>query len=200
MGMDERELTILARPDRCYSFRQQTECPEKPVKIVLQTERLRLRRMEPGDAGFMLGLLNDPAWHRYIGDRGIRTLEGARDYIIKGPMEMHARLGFGFDVVERKEDGCPIGVCGLAKRDFLDDVDIGYAFLPQYGGQGYAIEAAQGVMAHAKALGLQRIVATVRPDNSASIRVLEKLGLRFERMIRAPDTERELQLFAVDSA
>jgi len=168
------------------------------VKIVLQTERLRLRHMEPGDAAFMLGLLNDPAWHRYIGDRGIRTLEGARDYIVKGPMEMHARLGFGFDVVERKEDGCPIGVCGLAKRDFLDDVDIGYAFLPQYGGQGYAIEAAQGVMAHARALGLHRIVATVRPDNSASIRLLEKLGMHVERTIRAPDTERELQLFALD--
>ena len=168
------------------------------MTIVLQTERLRLRRMAPSDAAFMLGLLNDPAWHRFIGDRGIRTVEGARDYIIKGPMDMVARLGFGFDVVELMENGCPIGVCGLAKRDFLDDVDIGYAFLPQYGGQGYAIEAAKGVLAHAKELGLPRIVATVRPDNSASIRLLEKLGLRFERMIRAPDTARELQLFAID--
>ncbi|QOL51070.1 GNAT family N-acetyltransferase [Massilia litorea] len=168
--------------------------------IVLQTERLRVRHMVPEDAAFMLGLLNDPAWHRYIGDRGIRTLEGARDYILTGPMAMVARLGFGFDIVERAEDGCPIGVCGLAKRDFLDDVDIGYAFLPQYGGQGYAIEAARAVLAHAKRLGLKRIVATVRPDNSASIRVLEKLGLRFERMIQAPDTRRELQLFAMDLA
>ena len=166
--------------------------------IVLQTERLRVRHMTPDDAVFMLGLLNDPAWHRFIGDRGIRTVEGARDYIIKGPMEMNARLGFGFDVVERKEDGCPIGVCGLAKRDFLDDVDIGYAFLPQHGGQGYAIEAAQGVLGHAKELGLKRIVATVRPDNGASIRLLEKLGLRFERMIQAPDTAHELQLVAID--
>jgi len=172
--------------------------PEKPVKIVLQTERLRLRQMEPDDAPFMLGLLNDPAWHRFIGDRGIRTVEGAREYILKGPMEMHAQRGFGFDVVERKEDGCPIGVCGLAKRDFLDDVDIGYAFLPQYGGQGYAIEAARGVMAHARALGLKRIVATVRPDNTASIRVLEKLGLHLDRTLRAPDTGRELHLFAIE--
>lgn len=168
--------------------------------IVLQTERLRVRHMTEGDAAFMLGLLNDPAWHRYIGDRGIRTLEGARDYILTGPMEMVARLGFGFYVVERREDGQPIGVCGLAKRDFLDDVDIGYAFLPQYGGQGYAIEAARGVLAHAKELGLKRLVATVLPDNSASIRVLEKLGLRFERMIEAPGTARELQLFAMDLA
>jgi RimJ/RimL family protein N-acetyltransferase len=168
--------------------------------IVLQTERLRMRRMAPGDAAFMLGLLNDPAWHRFIGDRGIRTLDGARDYIVTGPMAMVARLGFGFDVVERREDGCPIGVCGMAKRDFLDDVDIGYAFLPQYGGRGYAIEAARAVLAHAEERGLQRIVATVRPDNSASIRLLEKLGLRFERIIHAPDTGRELQLFAMDTA
>jgi RimJ/RimL family protein N-acetyltransferase len=166
--------------------------------IVLQTERLRVRHMAPDDAGFMLGLLNDPAWHRFIGDRGIRTMDGARDYILNGPMEMVARLGFGFYVVERREDDCPIGVCGLAKRDFLDDVDIGYAFLPEYGRQGYAVEAARGVLAHARELGLKRIVATVRPDNSASIRLLEKLGLRFERTIQAPDTVRALQVFAME--
>jgi RimJ/RimL family protein N-acetyltransferase len=165
--------------------------------IVLQTERLRLRHMTPDDAEFMLGLLNDPGWHRFIGDRGIRTVEGAREHILKGPMAMVARLGFGFYLVERKEDGQPLGLCGLAKRDFLDDVDIGYAFLPGYGGQGYAFEAAQGVLAHARALGLTRLVATVVPDNDASIRLLEKLGLRFERTIAAPDTARELQLFAM---
>jgi RimJ/RimL family protein N-acetyltransferase len=165
--------------------------------IVLQTERLRVRHMTPEDAEFMLGLLNDPAWHRYIGDRGIRTVDGAREHIITGPMAMVARLGFGFHIVELKEDGRPIGVCGLAKRDFLDDVDIGYAFLPGYGGQGYAFEAAQGVLAHARELGLTRLVATVHPDNAASIRLLEKLGLRFERMMLPPDSERELQLFGM---
>ena len=168
--------------------------------IVLQTERLRLRHMTDVDAPFMLALLNDPAYHRFIGDRGVHTAEAARDYMRNGAMAMVARLGFGFYIVEREADGCPIGVSGLAKRDFLDDVDIGYAFLPQYGGQGYAIEAAVGVLAHARALGLTRIVATVRPDNSASIRVLEKLGLRFERPIRVPDTERALHLFAMDLA
>ena len=167
------------------------------MKIVLQTERLRVRHMETGDAAFMLALLNDPSWYRFIGDRGIRTLDGARDYILNGPMDSVARLGFGFDVVELRETGCPIGVCGLAKRDFLDDVDIGYAFLPEYGGQGYAIEAARGVLAHAGELGLKRIVATVRPDNAASIRLLEKLGLRFERTIEVPDPARVLQLYGV---
>ena len=166
--------------------------------IVLHTERLRLRHMTPDDAAFMLGLLNDPAWHRYIGDRGIRTIDAAREHIINGSMAMVARLGFGFYLVERKEDGRPIGICGLAKRDFLDDVDIGYAFLPQYGGQGYAFEAAQGVLAHARALGLTRLVATVVPENAASIRLLEKLGLRFERSFQAPDSERALQLFGME--
>ena len=165
--------------------------------IVLQTERLRLRHMTPDDAEFMLGMLNQPAWHRFIGDRGIRSVEGAREHILNGTMAMVARLGFGFYVVEREADGCPLGVCGLAQRDFLDDVDVGYAFLPQYGGQGYAFEAAQGVLAHARALGLKRLVATVVPDNDASIRLLEKLGLRFERTFQAPDSTRALQLFAL---
>lgn len=168
--------------------------------LVLQTGRLRLRHMTLDDAAFMLGMLNDPAWHRYIGDRGIRTIEGAREHIRNGPMAMVARFGFGFHVVELKEDGRPIGVCGLAKRDFLDDVDIGYAFLPQYGGQGYAYEAAQGVLAHARELGLTRLVATVVPENAASIRLLEKLGLRFERTFQAPDSTRDLRLFAIDLA
>lgn len=168
--------------------------------LVLQTGRLRLRHMTLDDAAFMLGMLNDPAWHRYIGDRGIRTIEGAREHIRNGPMAMVARFGFGFHVVELKEDGRPIGVCGLAKRDFLDDVDIGYAFLPQYGGQGYAYEAAQGVLAHARELGLTRLVATVVPENAASIRLLEKLGLRFEHTFQAPDSTRDLRLFAIDLA
>lgn len=168
--------------------------------IVLQTERLRVRHMAPGDAEFMLRMLNDPAWHRYIGDRGIRTVDGAREHIVNGPMAMVARLGFGFHVVELKEDGRPIGVCGLAKRDFLDDVDIGYAFLPEYGGKGYAFEAAQATLAHARALGLTRLVATVVPENAASIRLLEKLGLRFERTFQAPDSTRDLQLFGMTLA
>lgn len=172
----------------------QTDLPT----VVLRTERLRLRHMLEADAAFMLGLLNDPAWIRFIGDRGVRTEDQARDYILAGPVDMVRRLGFGFYVVELEETGCAVGVCGLAKRDFLDDVDIGYAFVPEYGGQGYALEAAQGVMAHAAELGLKRIVATVLPDNSASIRLLEKLGLRFERTIQAPGTARELKLFAMD--
>ena len=169
--------------------------------VVLRTGRLLLRHMTAADAAFMLGLLNDPSWIRFIGDRGIRTVEAARDYILAGPVDMVRRLGFGFYVVELAETGCPIGVCGIAKRDFLDNVDIGYAFLPQHWGQGYAHEAASGVMAHAKHdIGLKRIVATVRPDNAASIKLLEKLGLRFERTLPPSADTPELQLFAIDIA
>ena len=174
----------------------QTELPA----VVLRTERLLLRHMHAGDAAFMLGLLNDPSWIRFIGDRGVRTVDQARDYILAGPVDMVRRLGFGFYVVELGETGCPVGVCGLAKRDFLDDVDIGYAFLPQHRGQGYAFEAASGVLAHAQRdIGLTRIVATVRPENAASIALLQKLGLRFERTLPRPDAP-ELQLFGMEFA
>lgn len=170
-----------------------------PPTVVLRTDRLLLRHMTADDAAFMLGLLNEPSWIRFIGDRGVRTLEAARDYILAGPADMVRRLGFGFYVVELKESGCPVGVCGLAKRDFLDDVDIGYAFPQQHWGQGYAFEAASATLAHAKHdIGLTRIIATVRPDNAPSIRLLEKLGLRFERTLAPSGDRPDLQLFAMD--
>lgn len=157
--------------------------------------------MRPEDAAFMLGLLNDPAWLRYIGDRGVRTLDDARRYILDGPVEMVRRLGVGFHIVILKESGLPIGVCGLAKRDYLEDVDIGYALAPAFRGDGYAHEAASAMLAHAlEVLGLRRVVATVDPGNTASIGLLNRLGLRFERLIPHPDGKRALELFAIDAA
>ena len=166
---------------------------------VLETDRLILRWMSTDDARFILGLLNEPSWLYFIGDRGVRTIEDAQAYILKGPVEMYARLGFGLYVVELKEGGSPIGICGLAKRDFLDDVDVGFAFLPQYWRQGYAYESASAVMAYGQGVvGLKRIVAITNSDNHRSARLLEKLGLRFERMIRYPDDGQEVRLFAVE--
>lgn len=166
---------------------------------VLETGRLILRWMSTDDAEFIRGLLNEPSWLHFIGDRGVRTMEDARDYILKGPVEMYARLGFGLYVVELKESGIPLGICGLVKRDFLDDVDVGFAFLPSYWRQGYAYEAASAVIAYgADVLGLKRIVAITALDNDRSARLLEKLGLRFERMVRYPDDDRDIRLFAVD--
>ncbi len=144
----------------------------------------------------MLGLLNEPSWLRFIGDRGVRTREDARAYILKGPVDMYDRLGFGLYIAELKEEGVPIGICGLVKRDFLEDVDLGFALLPGFWGQGYAYEAASAVMEHGKgALGLKRIVAITNPENHNSIRLLEKLGFQFDQMIRTQADGPEIRLF-----
>lgn len=164
---------------------------------VLDTQRLILRELSEGDAPFILGLLNEPGWLRFIGDRGIRTLDAAREYVLKGPVAMYRRLGFGLYAVERKSDGVVLGICGLIKRETLDDADIGFAFLERHGGEGYAFEAADAVMAYARnVLGLKRIVAITSVDNDKSIRLLEKIGLKFERLIRLAGDDEEIKLFA----
>lgn len=128
----------------------------------------------------------------------MRTLEDARKYLRDGPLDSYRRHGLGLYLVERKDDGAAIGICGLLKRDSLDDVDVGFAFLPRFWRRGYAFESAAAVLAHGRdSLGLSRIVAVTQSDNVASIRTLEKLGLDFERMVRLSDDEPELQLVAV---
>lgn len=162
----------------------------------IETERLLVRAMHPGDAGFMLGLLNDPSWLYNIGDRGVRTLDDAVAYIESGPMAMVRRHGYGFGIVTLRDSGTPIGMCGLARRDYLDAPDIGFAFMPAWHGKGYAYEAAAAVLAYGRhELKLARIVATTRTNNVRSIQLLRKLGLSFETMIPHPDGSRELMLF-----
>lgn len=164
---------------------------------VLATDRLILRWLEPGDAPFILELLNQPSFLHFIGDRGVGTVEEARQYICQGPGQSYAEHGFGLYLVELKDDRTPIGMCGLLKRETLEDVDLGFAFLPAYWGQGYAFESTKAVLAHAEAdFDLKRIVAITASGNEASIRLLEKLGMRFERMIRVTDDAPEVKLFA----
>lgn len=163
---------------------------------VLETDRLIIRWLTVEDAAFIHELVNDPSWLRFIGDRGVKTLEDARNYILKGPVEMYGRLGFGLYLVELKDEGVPIGTCGLIKRDSLKDVDIGFAFLPSFRGNGYAHEAASAVLAYGKnTLGLKRIVAIVSPGNERSIKLLEKLGFKFEQRVQLSERD-ELKLFA----
>ncbi len=164
---------------------------------VLETERLKLRWLTAEDAPFILQLLNDPGWLRFIGDRGVRDVEQARTYLLNGPVAMVERFGFGLYLTARKSDGEPMGMCGLIKRDGLDDVDIGFAFLPQFCGCGYAFEAATAVMAHGKStFGLKRIVGITSQDNIGSIKLLEKIGLKYTRLIRLPKDDEEVMLFA----
>ena len=167
---------------------------------VMETERLNLRWIAVEDAAFILELLNDPAWLRFIGDRGVRTTDAARSYIANGPVAMYERLGFGLYLTERKSDGVPMGICGLIKRDGLDDIVIGFAFLPQFCAKGYAQEAAVAVMAYGKkTFGLKRIVAITKHDNASSIKLLEKIGLKFMRMVVLPGNIEEVMLYAWDA-
>ena len=166
---------------------------------VLETDRLNLRRISTDDAEFILQLLNEPSFLQFIGDRGVRTLDDARNYIRNGPMASYERFGFGLYLTELKEPRVPIGMCGLLKRDTLEDVDIGFAFVPQYWKQGYAMESAAAVMAHAKdALGLNRLAAITSPENETSIALLLKLGMRFEKLTRLTDEAPEIKLFVCD--
>ena len=166
---------------------------------VLETDRLLLRRLSIEDAGFILGLLNEPSYVHFIGDKGVRTISDARAYIVKGPIASYEQHGFGLYLTELKDSGVPIGVCGLLQRDHLPDVDIGFAFLPQFWSQGYAFEASSAVMAYGRdVLTLDRIVAIVSPDNVRSIKVLGKLGLRFQRMERWPADGSEIKLYAIE--
>ena len=167
---------------------------------MLETERLILREVVEGDDEFILKLLNEPSFVHNIGDKGVRTTTDALDYIRTGPIASYERFGFGLYMVELKETGVSIGICGLIKRDSLDDVDVGFAFLPLFWSKGYAFEAASAVMSYGRdVLGISRIVAITSPDNNGSIRVLEKLGLRFERMIRLSGDESELKLFVPET-
>lgn len=164
---------------------------------VLETDRLILRRLELDDAPFIFELVNDPDWLRYIGDKGVRSLDDARGYLVKGPIEMYARHGFGLYRVERRSDGAVLGMCGLIKRDTLEDVDIGFAFLPAYRSQGYAREAAQATLDYARnVLELPRVVAIASPDNAASAKLLERIGLAFERRLKL-GADNEVSLFAI---
>ncbi|MBL8767369.1 MAG: GNAT family N-acetyltransferase [Planctomycetes bacterium] len=164
---------------------------------VVETARLVLRHLEPGDAPFILRLVNEPSWLRFIGDKGVRSLDDARAYIANGPAAMIARHGFGLYLTATKADATPIGLCGLIQRDALDDVDIGFAFVPESWGHGYAREAAAATLEHARRdFGLRRVVAITTPDNERSMHLLESLGFAFERMVKlAPDAP-ELRLLA----
>jgi len=167
---------------------------------ILETERLILRKITVDDAAFMLDLLNQPSFIQFIGDRGVRTLDDARQIILVRYIDAYERLGFGVYLTLLRESQLPIGICGLIKRDGLDDVDVGYAFLPQYWSQGYASEAVSAVLAYARnTLGIGRILGITTLDNEASIRVLEKAGFKFEHVIKLPGDDVELKLFSSEA-
>ncbi|WP_144614120.1 GNAT family N-acetyltransferase [Bacillus cereus] len=166
--------------------------------IVLETERLVLRWFDIKDAPFILELVNDPAWIQFIGDKRIKNLEDAKKYILNGPVDMYNKMGFGLYLVERKEDLTPLGMCGLIKRDTLEDVDIGFAFLEKFRSKGYGFESASAVIDYGvQKLCLKRIVAITTIDNINSGNLLEKVGLQFEEIIS--DSGEDLKLFGYNA-
>lgn len=153
--------------------------------------------MSSGDAPFILELLNDDAFLRYIGDKGVRSIDGALKYITDGPVASYAQHGFGLDVVCLKAGLTPIGICGLLKRDTLPEPDIGFAYLAPYCGSGYGYEAAAATLAHARdVLHIPRVLAITSPDNAASIALLGKLGFQFERLTALTAGASEVRLFS----
>ncbi len=166
--------------------------------LILETRRLRVERFTLDDAPFILCLLNDPSFILNIADKGVRTLDDARAYLACDPLAHYERHGFGLWRVSERGTGAAVGMCGLIKRDALDDVDLGYALLPEFGGKGYALEAARAAVSYARdRLGLQRLVALVGSRNERSIRLLEKLGFVFERRVHLLPDDEEVGLYAL---
>lgn len=165
--------------------------------MMLNTKRLCIRHLTVDDAEFILGLLNEPSFLQFIGDKGVRTLDDSRNYLRTGPLASYKEHGFGLNLTLLADMKTPIGICGLLKRDTLDDVDLGFAFRPQFWRRGYAAEAAAAVLEHGKEeFGFRRIVAVTSPDNEGSAAVLLKLGFRFERMVQLSGEASEVKLFA----
>ncbi|MBX3483454.1 GNAT family N-acetyltransferase [Phenylobacterium sp.] len=166
--------------------------------VVLETERLVLREVEDGDAPFLVELLNSPGFLENIGDRGVRDVEGARDYVEERVRKSYREHGFGMWIAVQKRDMTPVGMAGLVKRDGLDVPDLGYAFVQRAWGQGYAQEAAAAVLAHARGpLGIPELAAVTTLENFASMAVLRKIGFTYRGVIQLPGVDRESTHFTV---
>lgn len=163
---------------------------------LIDTDRLSIRYIKVEDFNFIFRLLNDPSWIKYIGDKGIKTEDDAKNYIQTGPLQMYKNFGFGLYLVTLKETAVPIGLCGLIKRPSLENIDLGYAFLPEYTGKGYAFEATKAVLQYGKEqLTIDKIVAITTLDNFSSEKVLLKLGFTFDSLIKEKNDAEELKLF-----
>lgn len=166
---------------------------------ICETPRLRLRTVTPDDAAFYLELVNDQSWIANIGQRNLHTVEAARAALETGPMAQFREQGYSLYIIERRSDGAPVGMAGLVRRDSLPGPDIGYAVRPAYWGQGYAWEATAAIVRHAQhVLRIRTLYGITSQQNQASINLLNKLGLRYERFSRLPPEGRETNIYRRD--
>lgn len=157
---------------------------------ILETNRLLLRKFDLNDADFILQLVNSPEWLKFIGDKGVKTKADAINYLESGPIKSYKENGFGLWLVALKNTDNPIGMCGLVKRDTLEDIDIGFAILPGYTQQGYGFEIASETLKYAKEnLQLDRVIAITDAKNTASIKLLTKIGLSYEKTLALSETD-----------
>lgn len=197
----DRRATLTEFPYNCHTNEKSLRVMRSMGKKVIETDRLILQEFVTEDAPFLLELLNTPSWLKYIGDRGVHTIDQARDYARNRLIHSYARVGYGLFVTRLKESHAPIGMCGVLKRDTLEDPDLGFAFLPEYGKNGYAYEAASATVDFAnKKLKMKRIVAITQADNNNSIRLLTKLGFGFEKTVVLAGDSQTLMLYRWSSA
>ena len=165
---------------------------------IAETSRLLLSKINLKDADFFLKLVNSPHWLKYIGDRKVKTIEDAKAYLQNGTLKSYKDFGFGFYKLQLKEEGKKIiGVCGLIKREQLEDAEIGFALLPKYEGKGFGFEASAAVLKLAEEkFNIKKIIAITLAKNTSSINLLGKLGLTFEKKVKPFDDGKELLLFA----
>ncbi len=167
--------------------------------IIASTERLHIRELSVSDSPFILELVNTPTWLKFIGDRGVKNLDDAKAYLKKGPLKSYDDNGFGLYWVGLRDSNLPIGMCGVIKRADFESPDIGFAFLPEYEGKGYGYESASAVLDYCKTeFHLKRILGITLEENTASIHLLEKLGLKFEKKFIYEKTKEELLLYALN--
>lgn len=164
---------------------------------ILETERLHIELANPDDKDFFFTLLNSPKWLKFIGDRGIKTVQDAENYIQNPLVKSYREKGYGLYKLLLKPENAPIGVCGFLKRDYLDSVDIGYAVLPAFEGLGFTYEAAKAIMEYGKTqLGLHPVYGITTETNLASRHLLEKLGLQFISKRSGKDSDEELLVYS----
>lgn len=168
------------------------------MSVILHSERITLRELTLSDDDFILALVNSEGWLRYIGDRSIHSVEAAREYLRQGPMQSYAVHGFGLWCVSRNSDDASLGICGWLKREDLHYPDLGFAFLHEFTGQGYAREAAKLSLEFARQHIRQMWGAAITtPENKRSIHLLESIGFRFERMQQFNDQQLRMYLVAL---